>query len=46
MTDDIQRFDFLGREFEDYMKTLSASTVDINPIVEQEVNPAPSLPEQ
>jgi hypothetical protein len=46
MTDDIQRFDYLRRELDDYMKTLSASTVDVTIIVEQEVNPTPSLPEQ
>jgi hypothetical protein len=46
MTDDIQRFDYLRRELEDYMKTLSASTVNIEPIDEREVNPTPNLPEK
>ncbi len=46
MIDDIQRFEFLGREFEEYMKALSASTVNLEIKTEDEVNPAPSLSEQ
>ena len=46
MIDDIQRFEFLGREFEEYMKSVSANTITIEVINEEEVIPNPNLPEQ
>jgi hypothetical protein len=46
MIDDIQRFDFFGRELEEYIKSLSAITIDINPIMEEDVNPTPNPSER
>ncbi len=47
MTDDIQRYEFLGRELQDYLVSLSSSTETIKAVdLGENINPNPNLPSE